>query len=174
MYNLIVSFLFVFASAHRLAYWTRKRNRESNHPAAHIPQPLRYVTYTPSSHYLKQSNTILGKCKALLGKPRTLWRLSQRSTELFCTRFDEERSKKSKAIAEQCCGTFFFARTHQPTHEFDCRSTVVRIQVGGVCEVRTLAGVPGLVIVLDPACACQWERRRTLKKGSHNSTVVRS
>ena len=43
-------------------------------------------------------------------------------------------------------------------------STVVRVQVVGVCEVRTLAGMPGLVIVLDPACACRWERRRTLKK----------
>ena len=50
---------------------------------------------------------ILGKCKALWGKPRTLWRLSQRSTELSCTRFDEERAKKSKAIDEQRCGTFF-------------------------------------------------------------------
>ena len=43
-------------------------------------------------------------------------------------------------------------------------STVVRVQVGGVCEVRTLAGVPGLVIVLDPACACQWERRRNVEE----------
>ena len=34
-------------------------------------------------------------------------------------------------------------------------STVVRVQVVGVCEVRTLAGMPGLVIVLDPACACR-------------------
>ena len=51
---------------------------------------------------------ILGKCKALWGKPRTLLRLSQRSTELSCTRFDEERSKKSKAIDEQRCGTVFF------------------------------------------------------------------
>ena len=94
---------------------------------------------------------ILGKCKALWGKPRTLWRLSQRSTELSCTRFDEERSKKSKAIDEQHCGTFFWHEHISPRTS----STVVRVQVGGVCEVRTLAGVPGLVIVLDPACACQ-------------------
>ena len=38
-----------------------------------------------------------------------LLRLSQRSTELSCTRFDEERSKKSKTIDEQRCGTGFFA-----------------------------------------------------------------
>ena len=43
-------------------------------------------------------------------------------------------------------------------------STAVRVQVVGVCEVRTLAGMPGLVIVLDPACACRRERRRTLTK----------
>ena len=55
-----------------------------------------------------QSKIQLGKCKALWGKPRTLLRLSQRSTELSCTRFDAERSKKSKAIDEQHCGTFFF------------------------------------------------------------------
>ena len=50
-------------------------------------------------------------------------RLSQRSTELPCTRFDEERSRKSKAIDEQRCGTVFFGWTHQPTHEFDCRTS---------------------------------------------------
>ena len=67
---------------------------------------------------------ILGKCKALWGKPRTLLRLSQTSTELSCTRFDEERSKKSKTIEEQRCGTvLFFAWTHPPTHEFDCRTS---------------------------------------------------
>ena len=35
-------------------------------------------------------------------------RLSQRSTELSCTGFDEERARKLKAIDEQCCGTVFF------------------------------------------------------------------
>ena len=55
-----------------------------------------------------QSSLVLGKCKALWGKPRTLLRLSQRSTELSCTRFDAERWKKSKAIDEQRCGTVFF------------------------------------------------------------------
>ena len=34
-------------------------------------------------------------------------------------------------------------------------STVVRVQVVGVSKVRTLAGMPGLVIALDTACACQ-------------------
>ena len=55
-----------------------------------------------------------------------------------------------------CMNTSAHARVRL-SYEFDCRtySTVVRVQVGGVCEVRTLAGVPGLVIVLDPACACQ-------------------
>ena len=51
---------------------------------------------------------LLGKCKALWGKPRTLLRLSQTSTELSCTRFDAERSKKSKANDQQRCGTVFF------------------------------------------------------------------
>ena len=73
---------------------------------------------------------------------------------------DEERSKKSKAIDEQRCGTVFLREYISPRTS----STVVRVQVVGVCEVRTLAGMPGLVIVLDPACACRWERRRTLKK----------
>ena len=35
-------------------------------------------------------------------------RLSKRSTELSCTRFDEERSRKLKATDEQRCGTVFF------------------------------------------------------------------
>ena len=34
-------------------------------------------------------------------------------------------------------------------------STVVRVQVVGVSKVRTLAGMPGLVIALDTAGACQ-------------------
>ena len=99
---------------------------------------------------------LLGKCKALWGKPRTLLRLSQRSTELSCTRFDEERSKKSKAIDEQRCGTVFFLREHIHTISPRTNSTVVRVQVVaiGVYEVRTFAGMPGLVIALDPACAC--------------------
>ena len=97
---------------------------------------------------------LLRKCKALWGNPRTLLRLSQRSTELSCTRFDEERSKKSKAIDEQRCGTVFklFLREHISPRT---SSTVVLLQVAGVCEIRTLAGNLGLVIVLDPACACQ-------------------
>ena len=37
-------------------------------------------------------------------------------------RFDEERSKKSKAIDDQRCGTVFL-RAHQPTHEFHCRTS---------------------------------------------------
>ena len=64
---------------------------------------------------------ILGKCKALFGKPRTsslggqlsafCERLSQRSTELSCKRFDDERSRKSKAIDEQRYGTVFCVKT---------------------------------------------------------------
>ena len=46
------------------------------------------------------------------------------------------------------CGTVFFVREHISPRT---SSTVVRDQVVGVCEVRTLAGMPGLVIVLDPA-----------------------
>ena len=102
---------------------------------------------------------ILGKCKAFWGKPRTLLRLSQTSTELSCTRFDEERSKKIKG---DWTSVYVFFREHISPRT---SSTVVRVQVVGACEVRTLAGMPGLVIVLDPACACQWERGRTLEKG---------
>ena len=40
----------------------------------------------------------------------------------------------------------FFLREHISPRK---RSTVVRVQVVGVCEVHTLAGMPGLVIVLD-------------------------
>ena len=58
----------------------------------------------------------------------------------------------------------FFAWVHTHTISPRTNSTVVRVQVVGVYEVRTLAGMPGLVIALDPACACRWERRRTLKK----------
>ena len=79
---------------------------------------------------------ILGKCKALWGKPRTLWRLSQRSTELSCTRFDEERSKKSKAIDEQRCGTFFLHEHISPRTS----STVVRVRLSYVFDCRTSSG----------------------------------
>ena len=97
----------------------------------------------------------LGKCKALWGKPRTLLRLSQRSTELSRTRFDEERSKKLWYGS--------FVREHISPR---MSSTVVRVQVVGVCEVRTLAGMPGLVIVLDPAWLAnkkEGERWRKIK-----------
>ena len=77
-------------------------------------------------------------------------RLSQSSTELSCRRFDEERSKKSKAIDHQRCGTVFCVHISPRT-----TSTVVRVQAVGVSKVRTLAGMPGLVIALDTACACQ-------------------
>ena len=43
-------------------------------------------------------------------------------------------------------------------------SIVIQVQLEGLCEVYTLAGMPGLVIVLDTACACRWERRGTFKK----------
>ena len=110
----------------------------------------------------------LGKCKALWGKPRTLLRLSQRSTELSCTSFDESlwwrKIEKAKSIDEQRCGTVFFCVNLREYISPRTSSTVVRVQVVGVCEIRTSAGMPRLVIVLDPACACRWERRRTLKK----------
>ena len=41
---------------------------------------------------------------------------------------------------------FFFLREHISPRT---SSTVVRVQVVRFCEVRTLAGMPGLVIVLD-------------------------
>ena len=78
-------------------------------------------------------------------------RLSHSLTELSCRRFDEERSKKSKAIDDQRCGTVFCVHIISPRTS----STVVRVQVVGVSKVRTLAGMPGLVIALDTACACQ-------------------
>ena len=136
----------------------RKRRARGRRPTfkSAYPDPQILPQYNISSNY-----PLLGKCKALWGKPRTLLRLSQRSTELSCTRFDAERSKKSKAIDEQRCGTFLLREHISPRTS----STLVRVQVVGVCEVHTLAGMPGLVIVLDPACACQWERRRTVKKG---------
>ena len=74
-------------------------------------------------------------------------RLSQRSTQLSCTRFDEERLRKSKASTSNVV-VRFFAWTHQPMHEFHCRT----------CSGCRLAGMPGVVIVLDTACACQWEK----------------
>ena len=60
-------------------------------------------------------------------------RLSQSSTELSCRRFDEERSKKSKAIDDQRCGTVFCVHISPRT-----TSTVVRVQVVGVSKVRSL------------------------------------
>ena len=93
----------------------------------------------------KRKRLLLGKCKALWGKPRTLLKLSQQSsTELSCSRFDEERSKKSKAIDEQGWGTVFLG-THQPTHEFDCRTSsgcrcLWGTHVGGHARTRYRVG----------------------------------
>ena len=95
-------------------------------------------------------------------------RLSQSSTELSCRRFDEERSKKSKRSTTNVVVRFFCVHISPRTS-----STVVRVQVVGVSKVRTVAGMPGLVIALDTACACQWERGWTLKKRL-KPTVVRS
>ena len=121
----------------------------------------RTVTLLVDLLCLYRSFLTLRKCKALWGKPRTSLRLSQRSNELSCTRFDEERSKKSKTT-NVVVRSFFLREDISPRTS----STVVRVQVVGVCEVHTLAGKlkPGLVVVLDPTCACQCERRRTLKK----------
>ena len=77
-------------------------------------------------------------------------RLSQSSTELSCRRFDEERSKKSKRSTTNVVVRFFCVHISPRTS-----STVVRVQVVGVSKVRTVAGMPGLVIALDTACACQ-------------------
>ena len=79
--------------------------------------------------------------------------------------------KNQKRLTSNVVVRFSFLREHISPRT---SSTVVRVQLVGVCEVHTLVGMSGLVIVLDPACACQWERRRTLKKGKNNSTVVRS
>ena len=59
------------------------------------------------------------------------------STELACMMFDEERSRKAKATDEQCYGTVFCCEHNSPR----TRSTVVRVQVVRVCEVRTFAGI---------------------------------
>ena len=60
--------------------------------------------------------------------------------------------KNQKRLTSNVVVWFFFCVTHISPRT---SSTVVRVQVVGVCEVHTLAGMPGLVIVLDPACACQ-------------------
>ena len=53
-------------------------------------------------------------------------------------------------------------------------STVVRVQVVGVSKVRTLAGMPGLVIALDTAGACQWERGWNVEEKTLLETYSRS
>ena len=71
-------------------------------------------------------------------------------------RKNQRRLTSNVVVRFFCMSTSAHARVRH-LYEFDCRtsSIVVRVQVGDVCEVRTLAGVPGLAIVLDPACACQ-------------------
>ena len=70
-----------------------------------------------------------------------------------------------------CYAQFFYRCRSWKSKEFDwlrygilgehssprTSSTVVRVQVVCVCEVRTFAGMSGLVIKLDRACACQWK-----------------
>ena len=53
-------------------------------------------------------------------------------------------------------------------------STVVRVHVVGVSKVRTLAGMPGLVIALDTAGACQWERGWNVEEKTLLETYSRS
>ena len=43
-------------------------------------------------------------------------------------------------------------------------STAVRVQVVDVCEVRTLAGMPGLVIVLDPALRLPIRKKENIEE----------
>ena len=54
---------------------------------------------------------------------------------VFFFKLNEERARKAKAIDEQ-----------RSPHT---SSAVVRVQVVHICEVRTLAGMSGPVIVLD-------------------------
>ena len=60
--------------------------------------------------------------------------------------------KNQKRLTSNVVVRFFFLREHISPRT---SSAVVLVQFVGVCEVRTLAGMPGLVIVLDPAFACQ-------------------
>ena len=76
---------------------------------------------------------------------------------------DRKKSKTSNVVVRS-----FFLREHISPRT---SSTVVRVQVVGVCEVRTLAGMPGLVIVLDPALRLPIGKKENVEE---RSTVVRS
>ena len=95
---------------------------------------------------------IQGKCKALWGKPRTLLRLSQRSTELSCTRDLMQKDRKNqRRLTSNVVVRFFFAWT-KPTHQFDCRTSsgcrcLWGTHVGGHARTRYRVG-PGLRLPL--------------------------
>ena len=77
------------------------------------------------------------------------------STEMACMMFDEKRSRvRGKGDRRTMLRYGLFL-------ENSCPRTRPSLQFS-VCEVRTLAGMSGLVIVLDGTCACQWKRRWTL------------
>ena len=74
-------------------------------------EPHSYVLTQLSVTITWEMQVILGQASDFkLGGQLSVFfeRLSQRSTELRCTRFDEKRSRKSKAIDEQRYGTNFF------------------------------------------------------------------
>ena len=70
---------------------------------------------------------VLGKCKALWGKPRTLWRLSQRSTELSCRRLMMwwRKIEKIKGDWRATLCTFFLHEHISPRTSL----TVVRVRL---------------------------------------------
>ena len=73
-------------------------------------------------------------------------RIKSRARDLMKKDRENQRRSTSNVVVRFSLGEYIGPRAS---------STVVRVQVVGVCEVHTLAGMPGLVIVLDTACACQ-------------------
>ena len=73
-------------------------------------------------------------------------RMNYRARDLMKKDRNNQRRSTSNVVVR------FFLREHISPRT---SSTGVRVQVVGVCEVRTLAGMLGLVIVFYPACACQ-------------------
>ena len=67
-----------------------------------------------------------------------------------CIMFDEEKSRMQGRPTSNV--TYGILREHNSPRT---SSTVVRVQIVRVWEVRTLVGMSGLVIVLDRACASQ-------------------
>ena len=70
------------------------------------------------------------------------YRLNTRAGDLMKTDRENQRRSPSKVTVlyyEQGYGTLFLREHSSP----NTSSIVVRVQVVGVCEVRTLAGMPG-------------------------------